>query len=131
MMPSAPTAAAARDSGSTRRPAPEAWGGATVTGRGGGGVGPRDGAGARRAPVARGVRRVDDDRQVRVELEPRDRAEVEREARGRLEGPDAALAQHQPLVALLEDVVGGHQQLVERRGQPALEQDGLAELARD
>ena len=35
------------------------------------------------------------------------------------------------LVALLEDVVGGLQQLVERRAQPALEQDGLAELARD
>ena len=35
------------------------------------------------------------------------------------------------LVALLEDVVGGHEQLVERRGQAALEQHRLAELARD
>ena len=57
--------------------------------------------------------------------------EVEREARRGLERADAALAQHHVLVALLEDVVGGHQQLVERRRQPALEQHRLAELAGD
>ena len=99
--PSAPTAAAARESGSTRRRSPAAW------------------------------RRVDDHRQVRVQLEPRDRAEVEREARRGLEGADPALAEDHVLVALLEDVVGGLQQLVERRRQPALEQHRLAELARD
>ena len=83
------------------------------------------------APVARRVRRVDDHRQVRVELEPRHRAEVEREARGGLERADPALAQDHLLVALLEDVVGRLQQLVQRRRQPALEQHRLAELAGD
>ena len=77
------------------------------------------------------MRRVDDHRQVRVQLQPRHRAEVEREARGGLERADPALAQDHVLVALLEDVVGGLQQLVERRRQPALEQHRLAELARD
>ena len=81
--------------------------------------------------VARRVARVDDHRQVRVQLEPRDRAEVEREARRGLERADAALAQDHALVALLEHVVGGHQQLVERGREPALEQHRLAELARD
>ena len=81
-------------------------------------------------PVARGVARVDDHRQVRVQLQPRHGAEVEREARRGLERPDPALAQDHVLVALLEHVVGGHQQLVERGRQPALEQHGLAELAR-
>ena len=82
-------------------------------------VGAHGGGGARerldQAPVARGVRRVDDHRQVGVELQPRHGAEVEREARGGLEGADPALAQDDGLVALLEDVVGGQQQLVERR----------------
>ena len=81
-------------------------------------------------PVARRVARVDDHRQVRVQLQPRHGAEVEREARRGLERADAALAQDHVLVALLQDVVGGHQQLVERGGQPALEQHRLAELAR-
>src|SRR3954464_10286986 len=81
------------------------------------------------AAVARRVARVDDHRQVGVELEPRDGAEVEREARGGLEGADAALAQHHRLVALLEDVVGRLQQLVERAAQAALEEHGLAEIA--
>jgi len=81
------------------------------------------------AAVARRVAGVDDHRQVRVQLQPRDRREVEREARGRLERADAALAQHHLVVALLEHVVRGHQQLVERRGEPALEQHRLADLA--
>ena len=42
----------------------------------------------------RGVRRVDDHRQVAELLEHRDRREVEREAVGGLERADAALAQH-------------------------------------
>ena len=82
-------------------------------------------------PVPGGVRGVDDHRQVRVELQPRDRAEVEREARGGLERADAALAEHDRLVALLEDVVGRLQQLLDRSTQAALEQDRPAEPARD
>src|SRR3954447_2546989 len=57
------------------------------------------------AAVAGGVARVDDHRQVRVELQPRHGAEVEREAGGGLERADAALAEHDRLVSLLEDVV--------------------------
>ena len=101
MMPSAPTAAAARDSGSTRRRSPAACEGSTITGR------------------------------CVCSFSHGDRAEVEREARRGLERADAALAEDHVLVALLEDVVGGLQQLVQRRRQPALEQHGLAELARD
>src|ERR671916_168046 len=80
-------------------------------------------------PVARGVGRIDDDRQVRVELEPGDRPDVEREPHCGLEGADAALAEHDALVPLLEHVVGGHEELVERRGEAALEEDRLVELA--
>ena len=65
------------------------------------------------APAGR-VARVDDHRQVRELLEHRDRRQVEREAVGRLEGADAALAEDHGLVALLEHVLGGHQQLLER-----------------
>ena len=64
-------------------------------------------------------------------LEHRDRREVEREAVGGLERADAALAEHHALVALLEDVLRRHQQLLERRRQPALEQHrdaGAADL---
>ena len=101
MMPSAPTAAAASDSGSTRSRRP---------GR---------------------VAGVDDHRQVRELLEHRHGHQVEREAVGGLERADAALAEHHVGVAFLEDVLGRHQQLVERRGQPALEQrraPGAADL---
>ena len=84
MIPSAPAAAAASDSGSTRSRRPG------------------------------GVARVDDDRQVRELLEHRHRHQVEREAVGGLERADAALAEDDLLVALLEDVLGRHQQLLER-----------------
>src|SRR3954465_12382292 len=53
------------------------------------------------AAVAGGVARVDDHRQVGVQLQPRHGAEVEREARGGLERANAALAQHDVLIALL------------------------------
>ena len=101
MIPSAPTAAAARASGSTSRRSPEAWLGSTITGR-------------CVCSFSHGIA-----------------AEVERVARRGLERADAALAQHHVRVALLEDVVGRHQQLVERGRQPALEQHRLAELAGD
>ena len=99
MMPSAPAAAAARLSGSTSERRPAAWLGSTMTG------------------------------QVRELLEHRHRREVEREAVGGLEGADAALAQQHVRVALLEDVLRRHQQLLERRAEAALEQHGQAGAA--
>src|SRR5215218_7229285 len=81
-----------------------------------------------RAPPG-GVAGVDDHRQVRELLQHRDRREVEREAVSGLEGADPALAQQHVGVALLEHVLGRHQQLLERRRQPALEQDRLARAA--
>ena len=92
MIPSAPAAAAASDSAGTRLAA------------------------------ARGVARIDDHRQMRELLEDGDRHEVKREAIGGLERADPALAQDHVSVALVEHVLGGHQQLLERARQPALEQ---------
>ena len=99
MIPSAPAAAAASDSGVDE------------------------------VAAAGGVARVDDHRQVRELLQHRHRGEVEREAVGGLEGADPALAQQHVRVALLEHVLGRHQQLLERRGQPALDQHRLAGAA--
>src|SRR6266545_728755 len=56
-------------------------------------------------------------------VERRDGQQVEREPVGGLERPDAALAQHHAIVALLQHVLGRHQELVQRRRQPALEED--------
>ena len=95
MIPSAPTAAAARASGSTRSRRPAACDG------------------------------IDDHRQVRLVLEHRNRAEVERVPGRRLEGLDPALAEDDPVVALLGHVLGGHQQLLDRGRDPALEQHRL------
>ena len=57
--------------------------------------------------------------------------EVEGVAGAGLEGADAALAQDNVVVALAHDVLGGHEQLVDRAGHAALEQNrglGLADL---
>jgi hypothetical protein len=51
---------------------------------------------------------------------------VPREVR---EGPDAALAQDHLIIALREDVLGRHQELLERRRHPALQHDRLPRLA--
>ena len=56
-------------------------------------------------------------------------AEVEGVARVVGEGAHAALAEDDLVVALAHDVLGGHQELVERRAHAALEQDGLAQPA--
>ena len=69
-----------------------------------------------------GVARVDHHGQVRELLEHRHGHDVEREARRRLERADPALAEDHVLVALLEDVLRRHQQLLERRRQAALQQ---------
>ena len=76
------------------------------------------------APPRR-VRGVDDHRQVRLLLEHRDRAQVERVPRRRLEGPDPALAEDDLLVPLLGDVLGRHQELLHRGRRPALEENRL------
>ena len=65
--------------------------------------------------------RVGDDRQVAHALDQRNGAQVERVARGGLEGADAALAQDDVRIALVHDVLGRHQPLFDGRRQAALE----------
>jgi hypothetical protein len=54
------------------------------------------------------------------------RAQVEQVARGLIEAPDAALAQDDLPVPFGQKVLRREQQLLNRRGEPALEQDRLA-----
>src|SRR5918994_211459 len=68
-------------------------------------------------PTTRRVRRVDDDGKVRLLLQHRHGGDVERVARRGLEGLDPALAEHHLVVALSHDVLGGHQELLDRRGR--------------
>src|ERR671910_2465830 len=75
------------------------------------------------------VARVDHDRQVGQLAQHRHGHQVEREAVARLVGADPALAEHHLLVALLEDVLRRHQQLLERRRQAALQQHWFARAA--
>jgi hypothetical protein len=63
---------------------------------------------------------------MRELLEHRNRHQIEGEAIGGLERANAALAEDHLLVALLEDVLRRHQQLLERRREAALEQDRAA-----
>ena len=99
IIPSAPAATAARASGSTRSRRPAACDGSTITGRC---VSRFSTATAPRSSVKR----------------------VER-----LERPDPALAQDDPLVPLLGDVLGGHQELLDRGGHAALQQHRLVRSA--
>ncbi len=96
-------------------------------------VGPHgDGrAGERRhvLPVARRMARVHDHREVGELLEDDDGREIQGVSRGRLEGADPPLAEDDLAVALREDVLGRHEELLDRRHHPPLEQDGLASLA--
>src|SRR5215216_2647835 len=71
--------------------------------------------------LPRRVARVDHDRQVGQLAKDGHGHQVEREAVGRLVGADAALAEHHLLVALLQHVLGGHQELLERGGESALQ----------
>ena len=57
--------------------------------------------------------------------------DVEREARGRLEGAQAALAQHDIVVALHGNVVARGEPFGNGTGKTALEQDHLVRVARD
>ena len=71
--------------------------------------------------LAGGVARIDDDGQVGQLVEQRHRRQVHRVAGVRLERPDAALAQDHVRVARADDVLGGHQPLLDRRAVAALE----------
>ena len=86
---------------------------------------PRQGQDER--PPPGGVGGVDDHRQVRLLLEHRDRAEVERVPGRGLEGLDSPLAEDDPVVPLPRDVLGRHQELLHGRGRPALEQHRLVD----
>ena len=66
-------------------------------------------------PVSGAVRGIDEDGQVRQLLDHRDRAEVEREPGGRLERPDAALAEDDVGIAAGQHVLGGQEPLLDRR----------------
>src|SRR5207244_4225476 len=84
-------------------------------------------AGEREHEVAapRRVRRVDDHGQVRLLLQDRDGADVEREPHRGLEGLDPTLAEDHARVPLLDDVLGRHQELLDGRREAALEQHRL------
>src|SRR5581483_1836014 len=75
--------------------------------------------------AARRMGRVDDHGQVRLLLEHGDRADVEREPCRRLERLDAALAEDHLGVPLLDDVLGRHEEVLDRRRRAALQQHGL------
>src|SRR3989442_1496897 len=72
-----------------------------------------------------GMQRIDDHREVRLLLQHGNGADVERVPRRPLERRDAPLAEDHLRVALLHDVLRGHQQLLDRRRRPALQQHRL------
>ena len=98
--PSAPAATAARASGSTLSRLPVPWLGSTMMGRW----------------LSRWTTGIN--------------AQVQRVAGVVREGADAALAEDHVVIALRQDVLGGHQELVDRGGHAALEQHRLARRAR-
>ena len=71
------------------------------------------------------MRWIDDDRQVRALLHVGHGVEIERVAGRGLEGADAALAQDHLIVAGGEDIFRREQQLLDLRGEAALQQDRL------
>ena len=95
------------------------------------------GAGGQRGVAERGhevaapsrVRRVRDDRQMRLHLEPGDGGQIEGVARLRAEGPDPALAQHDLHVAPAHDVLRREEQVLQRGRHPALEQHRALQLS--
>src|SRR5206468_3179463 len=70
-----------------------------------------------------------DDRQVCDAAQERKHAEVERVAGERLERADAAFAKDDVAVAARDDVLGGHEPLLDGRGQAALQHHRFAQLA--
>lgn len=96
------------------------------------GAGGQRGLGERRGQArdAAGVAGVGDHGQVRAFLWDRDRGDVERVARGRLEGADALLAQDHVGVASAQDVLGREQELLDRRHHAALQEHRTAPSSR-
>ena len=87
------------------------------------------GQGRHHVPPAGAVRGVHQDRQVREPLHRRHHREVQRVAGEVREGPHPALAQDDLVVPLGQDVLGRHQELLEGRGEAALEEHRLPRLA--
>ena len=84
--------------------------------------------------ASRGVADVDDDRKVALLLQDGDGAQVESVAGPALGRADTAFAQHDLLVALGADVLGGEEELLERGHERALEEDrtpSAADLAQE
>ena len=79
--------------------------------------------------VAGAVGRIGDDGQVAGLLQHRHGVEVERVARGGFIGANAALADHDVVVAVAHDVLGAHQQFLDGAADAALEHDGALHLA--
>jgi hypothetical protein len=68
---------------------------------------------------------IDEDREMAALFHGRNDGEVESVARKIGERSNAALAEHDAVIALGEDVLGGHEEFVERGGHAALEEDGF------
>ena len=74
------------------------------------------------------MRHVDAHRVQRLLVDDRHGGDVQREARGRLEGADTALAEHYVVVAAIGDVVGGGEPLGDGAGETALVQHHLVRI---
>jgi hypothetical protein len=68
---------------------------------------------------------IDEDGEVAALFDGRNDGEVERVAGEIGEGADAAFAEHDLVVAFGQDVLGGHEEFVERGGHAALEEHGF------
>ena len=80
--------------------------------------------------LAGGVAGVHDDGQMGLFVDDGHGGKVQRVAGVFFKRADAALAEDDLLVAAGHDVLGAHEQLLEGAGKAALEQDGLAQLAK-
>src|SRR5580765_1507501 len=78
---------------------------------------------------ARGMRWIDDHRQMRLLLQHGNGADVERVPRRALKRRNPPLAEDYLGVPFLDDVLGRHQQLLDRRRRAALQQDRLVRPA--
>ena len=74
------------------------------------------------------MRHVDAHRVQRLLVDNRHRRDIQREARGRLEGADTALAEHHVVVAAIGDVVGGGEPLGNGAGETAFVQHHLMRI---
>ncbi len=85
------------------------------------------GAGKRQnfVALAGAVAGIDKNREMAAFFYRGNDGEIERVAGKIGEGSNAAFAEHYVVIALGEDVLGGHEELVERRGHAALEENGF------